>query len=391
MRILYITISFSNKNDNLYNNLVDALLRRGHSVTIVKSDSERNKTGFEIKTPIFSVLSVKTMDPFSEGLIKKGIGQITLETSFTRAIKKFLSKEKFDLILYATPPITLSKTILFCKEYYEAFSFLMLKDIFPQNAVDLNMIKKDGIIYRFFRRKEKKYYDISDYIGCMSRGNQEYVKKNNPQINVEKLHLFPNSINVDNSDKTTFNEDKTVFIFGGNLGKPQNISYLLQIIEELKDYGKAEFLIIGKGTEQFLLEEYIKYHKPDNLKYENYLPADEYENRLKSADVGLISLDRRFSIPNIPSKFQSYLKLKKPVLAITDTSTDLKNMIIDNDCGWWCDAEHKKIVIDTIKYICDNKEEQKRKGSNGYKYLIKEFDVEDNVDKIEKFIAEAKR
>lgn len=38
-------------------------------------------------------------------------------------------------------------------------TYLMLKDIFPQNAVDLGMLSKNGIkglLYYYFRHKEKK-------------------------------------------------------------------------------------------------------------------------------------------------------------------------------------------------------------------------------------------
>ncbi|RGS74705.1 hypothetical protein [Coprococcus sp. AF21-14LB] len=103
-------------------------------------------------------------------------------------------------------------------------------------------------------------------------------------------------------------------------------------------------------------------------------------------DVGLISLDPRFTIPNIPSKFQTYLKLKKPVFAMTDRNTDLKEMIEDHKCGWWCAADNEAEIIQTIKYICENKEEQIQKGKNGFEYLKQEFDVEKNVDKIEAFM-----
>ena len=135
-------------------------------------------------------------------------------------------------------------------------------------------------------------------------------------------------------------------------------------------------------------KKFIEKNNLSNLTYEEFLPSDEYEKRLETADIGLISLDSRFTIPNIPSKFQSYLKLKKPVLAITDDNTDLRDMIIDNDCGWWCSANNKDEIIESIKRICENKAEQIEKGENGHKYLLQEFDVVDNVRRIEKFMEE---
>ena len=73
---------------------------------------------------------------------------------------------------------TFKKVIDYFKKRDNATTFLLLKDIFPQNAVDLGILSKrgvKGIIYRFFRKKERDLYRISDYIGCMSPANVAYV------------------------------------------------------------------------------------------------------------------------------------------------------------------------------------------------------------------------
>lgn len=388
MNILFISMSLELGCKDLYCDLIDSLLKRNHKITVVRSLSNITNTTFQQQESGLSVLDVKTGDPFSQNLFKKGLNQIMIGTYLKRAIKEYLSKENFDLILYATPPVTLAGVVKFCKEKYHAKTLLMLKDIFPQNAVDLGMMSKTGIIYKYFRNQEKKYYKYSDYIGCMSQANLEYVLKHNPEVKKEKVHIFSNSIEIDFTGKTIFNEDKTVFMFGGNLGKPQNISFLIDLSRRLKGYSKAEFIIVGGGTEQGKIIEYVTNEKPANLKFNRRLPQEEYEKLLQTADVGLISLDPRFTIPNVPSRMQSYMKLKKPILAITDVATDIKGMILDNDCGWWCDARNLSDAEKIIKTICENKENQKKKGLNGFEFLKREFDVELNADKIEDFYNE---
>lgn len=385
MNILYMSISYSPKKNGLYQNLVDSLVRRGHNITIVRSKHDISQTVYETFTDQIKIVSVKTADPFSSNLIKKGLNQIFIGYYFKRAIKKYLKNEEFDLILYATPPITLANVVKYCKHRYQAKTFLMLKDIFPQNAVDLEMVKKGSFIYNYFRKQEEKYYKYSDFIGCMSQKNKEYVLKNNHKVDSKKVGIFPNSICIEEIDGISFNKDKTVFIFGGNLGKPQNIPGLLKIIKKLENYSKAQFLIIGKGTEDNKIIKFIEQEKCSNLIYKKFLPQSEYDQILKSVDVGLISLDPRFTIPNIPSRLQGYLRLKKPVLAITDVNTDLKEMILEHDCGWWCDASQEESIIKLIKKICENKEEQQKKGLNGFTYLKKEFDVEMNTKMLENF------
>lgn len=382
MNILFLSISYSVKSKNLYNDLVECLIQHHHKVTVVSSKLEENEVSDSDR---IKLVNVRAGNQFDKNLIKKGINMILLEHKFKKTIRYNLSDEKYDLILYATPPISLNGVVEYCKAKYNAKAFLMLKDIFPQNAVDLQMFKKNSIIYKYFKNKENKLYKISDYIGCMSNRNKEYVLANN-NVDEKKVHIFYNSIKVSNIQKQTFNENHTIFVFGGNIGKPQNIKTLLLVIDKLKNYRNAKFLIIGKGTEENLIEDFIYREKPNNLIYKKYLPREEYDKEVDNADVGLILLDPRFTIPNIPSKLLSYFNIKKPVLAITDRNTDLKEMIQENDCGWWCSADEVEDITNTIIKICEQKNEQKRKGLNGYNYLIDKFDVINNVRQIEKFI-----
>ena len=386
MKILYMSISYVPGKNDLYQNLIDALLTRGHEITIVRSLPNIEKTLYTKEKEGFHLLTVKTADPFSRNLIKKGINQIFLSFFFKNAIQRFLADQKYDLILYATPPVTLANVVKYCKEKYQAKTFLMLKDIFPQNAVDLEMMKKGNAIYRYFRKQERKYYSYSDYIGCMSQKNKEYVIKHNPAIDANKVGIFPNSLTANKVEGISFHKDKTVFLFGGNLGKPQNIDGLLKIIKELKDYPKAQFVIIGTGSEQQKILDFVKNENCMNFSYQDAMPQEKYEEILKSADVGLVSLDPRFTIPNMPSRFQNYLKLEKPVLAITDGHTDLKEMILKHNCGWWCHSSNIEQTAAVIKNICENKELQIEKGKAGRVYFEHSFDVEKNVDMLEKFM-----
>ena len=105
-----------------------------------------------------TLLRVKTLNLQKTNVIEKGLATISLQAVFTKAIKKYFRGVMFDWVLYSTPPITFEKVVRYVKKRDNAKSYLLLKDIFPQNAVDLEMLSKKGtkgIIYRYFRRKEK--------------------------------------------------------------------------------------------------------------------------------------------------------------------------------------------------------------------------------------------
>lgn len=384
IRILFISISYSENKSNIYNDLVNELVSKGHHVTVVSSatSSQRNSENYRI-------LGFQDKMTGNINLIKKGINTLLIGRKFNKVISQNLYNDNFDLILYATPPITLNSTVKYCKKKYNAKTYLMLKDIFPQNAVDLSMIKKSNPIYWYFRKQEKELYKISDYIGGMSQGNIDYLLKHNSFVDINKIGIFYNAISINHSVPIKIQKNyETIFIFGGNLGEPQNILGLLRVIDKLSDFKPARFIIVGSGSKDYKIKDFIKQNNSNNLTYYSHMPKEEYEELLQNADIGLISLDPRFTIPNIPSKLPTYMNMKKPVLAITDTNTDLKNIINESGCGWWCNASELDDIIKTIKYICENKKEQYTRGINGYEYLCKYYDVSINVRQIEDFMEE---
>lgn len=334
----------------------------------------------------------------SRNLVKKGFAQISVGSRYIRAIKMFFSDVSFDLILYSTPPITLVPAIEFVKNRDNARTYLLLKDIFPQNAVDLGMLSTGGIkgiLYRHFRRQEKHLYGISDRIGCMSPANVDYVIKHNPEVEPEIVEVCPNCIevtdkSVDVQTRIAIREkygiplDKKVFVYGGNLGKPQGIPFLIECLKKCEDVDGAFFLIVGDGTEYHLLEEYMETSQPKNVRLMKRLPKEDYDNMVGACDVGMIFLDHRFSIPNYPSRLLSYLQARLPVLACTDTITDIGKLITDGGFGWWSKSDDSEAFLDMIHVVlrCD----LKKKGLNGFNYLKENYDAADVEKRIEGFM-----
>ena len=56
-----------------------------------------------------------------------------------------------------------------------------------------------------------------------------------------------------------------------------------------------------------------------------------------SCDVGLIFLDKRFTIPNFPSRLLSYMQASMPVLAATDVNTDIGKVIEEGESDIGCE------------------------------------------------------
>lgn len=162
-----------------------------------------------------------------------------------------------------------------------------------------------------------------------------------------------------------------MFIYGGNLGKPQGINFLIKCLYSQRRNLKVFFLIVGNGTEYKKLEEFSKWYPQENLKVMNWLPKEDYDIIVGACDVGMIFLDHRFTIPNFPSRILSYMQAKIPVLACTDKNTDVGTVITDGGFGWWCESKYVNEFVETINHIIG--QNLKYYGMNGYNYMKKYY------------------
>jgi len=385
MNIIFLTLCNINSiyERNVYTDLLREFNINGHSVYIVcPSERKYQKHTHIIDEDICKILKVKVGNIQKTNLVEKGISTVLLESQFVKAIKKYLSDIHFDLVLYSTPPITLASVVNYFKKHDSAKSYLLLKDIFPQNAVDLGLLSKmgvKGLLYKYFRDKEKKLYAVSDHIGCMSPANVKYVLSNNPKISSNKVEVCPNSIeplNIEKDDqkiakikeKYCIPVDKTVFIYGGNIGKPQGIDFLIECVKANKVNEQVYFVIAGSGTEFNRLKTFFDTEKPENAQLFSQLQKYDYENLANSCDVGLIFLDKRFTIPNFPSRVLSYMQASMPVLAATDVNTDIGQIIEKGNFGCWCESGDIEEFNHCINQLCNN-ESRKQMGVNARKYL----------------------
>ena len=382
MNILFLSIGRLNniEDKGIYTDLLRQFKDNGHKVYVVSPREKRlNKPTEYVNENGVHFLRVKIGNITKTNVVEKGISTVMIENIFLKAIKKYINNVKFDLIIYSTPPISFEKIIRYVKKRDNAKTYLLLKDIFPQNAVDLNMFSKNNPIYWHFRNKEKRLYRNSDYIGCMSQANVDFLLQHNPEISPDIVEVCPNSIEpltvekdekkiAEIKEKYNIPLDKTVFIYGGNLGKPQGIEFLIECLKSNKNNEQIYFIIAGSGTEFGKLKTFFDNEKPKNAQLFAQLPKDDYEMLANSCDVGLIFLDKRFTIPNFPSRILSYMQASIPVLAATDVNTDLGQVIEDGNFGFWCESSDVAEFNKKVQLLCDSTL-RREMGANARRYL----------------------
>ncbi|WP_300383991.1 glycosyltransferase family 4 protein, partial [Clostridium sp.] len=235
-------------------------------------------------------------------------------------------------------------------------------------------------------------YKISDYIGCMSEKNKEYILEHNKWLDSYKVEICPNSIKpldfneISTKEKMLAREkyglsrEPTVIVYGGNLGKPQGIDFLLEVLESNKNNNDIYFLIVGAGTEYNKISNWINLNSPKNCLLYSMLPKNDYDNLIKACDIGLILLDNRFTIPNFPSRLLSYMEIGIPVIAATDKNTDLGLIIKSGEFGYWCESGNLNEFNELLVRISNNKDLLTGIGNSGRAYLEKNYTVKISAD-----------
>lgn len=395
MNVLFLTLS--NMEDinqrGVYTDLVRELEEREINVYVVSPRQKRENLSTElVEKDNVHILKVKTGNiTKSRSFIEKGISTIRIEDQYLNAIKKYLDGVKFDIVMYSTPPITFSKVLRYFKQRQHSKTYLILKDIFPQNAVDIGAMKYGSLLWKYFRKKEINLYKNSDMIGCMSKGNLKYILNHNKFIDKNKIEIFPNAIkpiprikerekDIEVLIKYNIPENIVLFVYGGNLGKPQGIDFLLKVADNFHRVENGHLLIVGSGTEYSKIQKYIKANNPMNVSLFERLPKDEYDKLINSTDVGLIFLDRRFTIPNFPSRLTSYMENSLPILAATDVNTDIKEVLMESNSGFWCEGGDIESFIEYAQSLSKDKELRVKMGLNGRLYLEKNYDITKTVD-----------
>ena len=393
MNVLLITMAWPKYNEfNLYTDLMQEFIEHGHQsfVVAINEKTNRQKTYLSCEDNI-QVLRVKSRKDKNNNKYCKVINSFLSGPQILYGIFRFLKKQKYDLILFSTPSIILTPCIIFLKKKHHAKLYLLLKDIWPQVAVDLGAMRKNRISWIVFRLLEKTIYKNSDYIGCMSPANVQYINRNNQYLNNKIVEVCPNSEKLRDyhmverdfiREKYGLPKDKIIFVYGGNLGKVQGVDFLIDIIRYHEKTPSIFFLVVGSGTEYNYLYKDINRNNYSNAKIIPWITKCDFIDLIQICDVGLILLNKNSTVPNFPSRFLTYLAAKIPIIAAVDKVTDIGDVIEEANCGAKAFNGDINSFNRAVEKIIASEENRKIMGQNGYKLLLEKYTTKKSYETI---------
>lgn len=342
MRILLLVdvyLPHPKSQAKLIHDLGVALHGEGHSVTVL-APSDAVRSPFEIRTEE-NLRIVRVRGPRIKGASRwlRAVHEERLSTRLWRRARPFLESERFELIVYYSPTIFFGRLVARLKRLWHCPAYLVLRDIFPQWAVDAGVLRK-GLVWRFFRHREIQQYDAADIIGVQSPGNLEYFETQmvggryrlEVLYNWTSLEEAPPSASVLRARIGA--TDEAIFFYGGNIGVAQDMDNLLRLALAFPPQPRALFVFVGDGSEVGRLQRKIARERIDNIRLLPAVDQSSYLSMLKEADVGLVSLDRRLRTQNFPGKTLGYMGASLPILASLNPGNDLAALLTDTGAGF---------------------------------------------------------
>jgi len=386
----------------LMKDLADGLYEKGHNVFVATSYPKYNLADSKnaVWTEVIDengvqVLRIKTLPHHKVNFIIRGIAQLLMPYIFFRKIKKNI-KEKIDTVIVHSPPLPLSITAYKVKKFYGAKYILNLHDIFPQNAIDLGVLKKwkHWSAIWLFERMEKNAYKNSDLIIVPSNEHKKFIEEkrnvskgktqvvfhwidSEPFLKVKKTGRFRKLYNLEN---------KFIFLFGGVLGPSQGLDLFVRIAAKIRDNKDIVFLFVGDGSAKENLVKMKEELKLKNIIFKPFVSLEEYPELVKDCDVGIISLTAQNTTPAVPAKILGYMAAAVPVVAFLHRESDGLLIVKEAECGYGAFSDDEEGTLEIILKMYNEKEKIKKYGENGLKYLLENMEKKVCVDKFEKLL-----
>ncbi len=354
-------------------------IKNGHSVTVVTpaSDIRKRYTFKEIDgVDIWLFRSGKIKNTSK---VKRAVNETLLSQRCWNAFEEKFKKERHDLIVYYSPTIFWGTLVKRLKELWQTPSYLVLRDIFPQWAVDRGLIGKGSLIEKYFIRFERINYESADTIGLMSEKNLEWFSQNrNTKARLQILYNWTEgkpTVPTGEYRRKLGLEKKVIFFYGGNIGHAQDMMNIVRLAKRMSGYEDAHFLLVGAGDEVDLVKGAIAEEGLDNITLLPPVDQNEFKKMLAESDVGLFTLHKSHTTHNFPGKILGYMTQSIPILGSINPGNDLKTIIEDAQAGYISiNGEDDIFYSNAVKLL--NRDTREEIGKNAFELLKRSFSVE---------------
>ena len=322
--------------------LGQAFLRQSHQVCVVIPNDQQTQSVCFYEAEGCEVISVKAWVSKDQTYLLRVLAEFCNPLMMWWRLQRspqFLARH-IDGVIWYSPTIFWGPLIKRFKRQFNCPAYLILRDLFPDWAVDLGLLKENWI-YRFLKYVERYQYQQANCIGLQSPQNLRYfTQKQAPlQCRLEVLWNWaaPSNPPIPGTPHINLAQSRLagrfIFVYAGNMGIAQKMDAVIALANSLRSREDMGFVLVGRGSEVGRLKTKVKEMGLSNLLFFDEIEPKEIPYLYRQCHAGIVALDVRHRTHNIPGKLVSYLHAGLPIYAIVNKGNDLVGLIENHHLG----------------------------------------------------------
>jgi len=387
MHILYFHQHFSTPQGSAGTRsyeMAQALVRAGHSVTMVCGSYEQGKTGL-----------IGAFDGGRRRGIVDGLDVIEFELNYgnhmgsARRVGVFVKfalnsigvalREPADVIFATTTPLTAGIPGILARWLRGKPFVFEVRDLWPELPKAMGVIT-NPVILCLMSVLEWISYRSADRLVGLSPGIVEGIAARG--VDKSRIAMVPNGCDIDLFAGSAaawrpedVRGDQLLAIFTGTHGPANGLDAVLNAAAVLKRRGRNDIRIalVGQGREKPRLQARASSENLDNLLFLDPLPKVHLTALMAGADLGLQILRNvpAFYYGTSPNKFFDYIAAGLPVL--NNYPGWLAGLISETSCGFTVPPDDPVAFADALIAAAEDRQNLKKKGANARQLAEAQF------------------
>lgn len=362
-------------------------VRQGHSLCVMLPVHNQTEPWRLEELEGVQVIRLKAPRTKDISYVRRTLAEMAMPFTMLRNLRKSpVIKERWDGVIWYAPSIFHGPLVSVLKKSSACKSYLIIRDIFPEWAVDMGLMGR-GLPYRFFDAVARYQYSVADIIGIQTLGNIKYFESWLAKP-LRRLEVLQNWLDRPAKVRSSIRVDQTglsgrkIFLYAGNIGVAQGMDILLELVDKLRNRNDVGFLFVGRGSDAARFKAAAQLRQLDNVAFFDEIDSDEIPDLCAQCDAGIVALDSRHKSHNIPGKFLTYIRSGLPVLANINAGNDLAQMIKDERVGQVCETNQLQDLLRLAEKLLEQIDADSGLSARCTSLFEREFSVENTVKQI---------
>jgi glycosyltransferase involved in cell wall biosynthesis len=353
--------------------MAQALIRTGHSVTMVCGSYAQGKTGltapFDKDRRRGIVDGIDVVEFNLDYGNHMGFAQrVGVFAKFALGSTGIALCEPSDVIFATTTPLTAGIPGILARWIRRKPFIFEVRDLWPELPKAMGAITNPFVLWLMSALEWVSYRSADRLVG-LSPGIVEGIAARG--VSKSRIAMVPNGCDLDlfASPKEAWRpegvrEDQLLAIFTGTHGPANGLDAVLNTAAVLKARGRDDIRIalVGQGRDKPALERRVRVENLENVLLLDPVPKTRLTGLMAGADIGLQVLRNvpAFYYGTSPNKFFDYIAAGLPVL--NNYPGWLAQLITKNDCGFAVPPDDPEAFADALETAANHRTDLLQKG-----------------------------